>query len=77
MTKQPIVLVSLSAHYYLFFYCDDDELHGKAHKVSRVKAMPKRQEKEGAEMRHLLVAKELQSLEDISIQGETKKTKGR
>lgn len=64
--------------FYLFFYCDDEELHGKTHKVSRVKTVPKCQKEEGAEMRHCLVAQELQSLEDVPIQGEnkTKKTKG-
>lgn len=35
--------------------------------------MPKRQKEEGAEMRHLLVAQELQSLKDVSIQGENNK----
>lgn len=54
---------------YLFFYCDDDELQGKTHEISRVKAVPKRQKEEGAEMRHPLVAQELESLKDVPVQG--------
>lgn len=58
---------------YLFFYSDDDELQRKTHEISRVKAVPKRQEEEGDEMRHHLVAKDPQPLEDISIEGKIKK----
>lgn len=39
--------------------------------------MPQRQKEEGAEMRHRLVAQELQSLEDIPIWGENKKEEER
>lgn len=51
---------------YLSLHCDDDELHGEAQEVPRVKAMPNRQKKQRGHVRQHLISQELQPLEHVS-----------
>lgn len=52
---------------YLSLYSNDEELHGEAQDVSRVKAMPNSQKEECGHMRKGLISQELQPFEDISL----------
>lgn len=51
---------------YLSLYSDDEELHGETQDVTRVQPVPDCQEKKRGHMRQGLVAKELQSFENMS-----------
>jgi len=50
----------------LFFKENDEELEGKVHEVAWVESVPESEEEQSDELRQLLTAKELQSLEHVS-----------
>lgn len=50
---------------YLSLHIYDDELHGEAEEVSRVRAMPDGQERKRGHLRQELITQELQPLKHV------------
>lgn len=67
-------LISGYPSLYLSLDCDDEELHGKAQDVPRVKPMPNCQKDQRGHMGQSLIAKELQAFEDVPKKKRRKST---